>query len=95
MNKHKFLNIAISFLFIASFLLGPSSTGIAMPLGQTESSGDLIGPKLPDSPVDESKVPHYFGPYSNYANSAFTLADVSVDITGDGSGGYRNGQCRC
>ena len=42
--------------------------------------------KLPDSPVDESKVPHYFGPYSNYANSAFTLADVTVDITGDGSG---------
>ncbi|MCJ7551427.1 MAG: multicopper oxidase domain-containing protein [Anaerolineae bacterium] len=31
-------------------------------------------------------MPHYYGPYSNYANSAFTRADVTVDITGDGTG---------
>jgi len=30
--------------------------------------------------------PHYFGPWPNYANSPFTLADVSVSITGDGTG---------
>ena len=43
-------------------------------------------PALPASAVDESKVPHYFGPYPNWANSQFTLPDVAVTITGDGNG---------
>ncbi len=41
---------------------------------------------MPMSPTDESKVPHAFGPYPNWANSPFTLADVVVDISGDGTG---------
>ena len=36
----------------------------------------------PSSPVDESKVPHYFGPYPNWANSPLTQADATVTITG-------------
>jgi FtsP/CotA-like multicopper oxidase with cupredoxin domain len=36
---------------------------------------------LPSSPVDQSKVPHYFGPYPNWANSPLTLADATVTIT--------------
>lgn len=40
----------------------------------------------PLSPTDETKVPHYFGPFPNWANSPFTLPDVKVDITGDGTG---------
>ena len=28
---------------------------------------------MPMNPTDESKVPHYFGPYPNWANSPFTL----------------------
>jgi len=40
----------------------------------------------PASPTDESKVPHYFGPYPNWANSPFTLPDAGVAISGDGSG---------
>jgi FtsP/CotA-like multicopper oxidase with cupredoxin domain len=43
-------------------------------------------PALPASAVDESKVPHYFGPYPNWANSPFTLPDVAVTIDGDGFG---------
>ncbi len=43
-------------------------------------------PALPASAVDESKVPHYFGPYPNWANSQFTLPDVAVTIDGDGAG---------
>jgi hypothetical protein len=31
---------------------------------------------MPASPTDETKVPHYFRPYSNWANSPFTLADA-------------------
>lgn len=41
---------------------------------------------MPMSPTDESKVPHYFGPYPNWANSPFTLADAQVVITGNGTG---------
>jgi FtsP/CotA-like multicopper oxidase with cupredoxin domain len=41
---------------------------------------------MPMSATDESKVPHYFGPNPNWANSPFTLPDVAVEITGDGAG---------
>lgn len=41
---------------------------------------------LPSSPVDESKVPHYYGPYPNWALSPLTLPDVAVEIVGDGTG---------
>ena len=40
----------------------------------------------PSGPTDESKVPHYFGPYPNWANSPLTKADATVRITGDGTG---------
>ena len=40
----------------------------------------------PTDPTDETKVPHYFGPYPNWANSPVTLPDVNVAILGDGSG---------
>jgi hypothetical protein len=41
---------------------------------------------LPKSATDETKVPHYFGPYSNYANSPYSVGDATVTIGGDGSG---------
>lgn len=43
----------------------------------------------PTSPTDETKVPHYFGPYPNWANSPYTLstADVTLDDpAGTGAG---------
>src|SRR5262245_38481454 len=40
----------------------------------------------PDNPTDETKVPHYFGPYPNWANSPYALPDAQVAITGNGSG---------
>ena len=36
---------------------------------------------VPASATDETKVPHYFGPYHNWANSPQTLADAIVKIT--------------
>ena len=44
--------------------------------------GKLFSPEqsMAMSPVDESKVPHYFGPYPNWANSPFTLPAVAVNI---------------
>ena len=46
----------------------------------------------PLSPTDNSRVPHYFGPYSNWANSPQVLTDATVTITpktGDITGGRR------
>ncbi len=40
----------------------------------------------PASATDESKVPHYFGPYPNWANSPLTLSSADVTIDGDGTG---------
>jgi FtsP/CotA-like multicopper oxidase with cupredoxin domain len=44
------------------------------------------GQAAPDSPTDESKVPHYFGPWPNWALSPLTVGDATVSITGDGAG---------
>lgn len=41
---------------------------------------------IPANPTDESVVPHYFGPFPNWANSPLTLPDVAVAILGDGAG---------
>lgn len=40
----------------------------------------------PTSPVDQSKIPHYFGPFPNWANSPYTLPNATVTITGPGTG---------
>ncbi len=40
----------------------------------------------PTSPIDQSKVPHYFGPFPNWANSPLTLPAVEVVISGAGTG---------
>jgi len=40
----------------------------------------------PTSATDETKVPHYFGPSPNWANSPLTMATADVRITGSGTG---------
>jgi FtsP/CotA-like multicopper oxidase with cupredoxin domain len=70
MNNRKFLNLVITLLVGASLLLGITGRVTA----------------APTDPKDETKVPHYFGPYPNYANSPFTLPDAIVTIDGDGTG---------
>ena len=39
-----------------------------------------VSAAAPTSPTDETKVPHYFGPYPNWANSPQVLADAIVTI---------------
>ncbi len=41
---------------------------------------------VPTSETDEANVPHYFGPWPNWANSPLTTPNVEVEILGDGSG---------
>src|SRR5512134_973565 len=70
MKVRKLLNIVVSLMVVATLFLGSGSKAEAMPM----------------NPTDETKVPHYFGPYPNWANSPFTLPDVQVVISGDGTG---------
>src|SRR4030067_1112488 len=73
MNIRKFLNYGLLLLVFVSRIVGSSTQ--PRPVGA-----------MPTDPQDESKVPHYFGPYPNWANSPFTLPDVAVTISGDGTG---------
>ncbi len=74
MSVRKFLKYTLLVLVFISFIIGNAS--------QTQP-----GAAMPMSPTDESKVPHYFGPYPNWANSPFTLPDVSVNIDPPPAGG--------
>ncbi len=42
---------------------------------------------MPMSATDSSVVPHYFGPYPNWANSPQVLADAVVTLSGGGGTG--------
>ena len=44
------------------------------------------GGAMPIGPKDETKVPHYFGPFPNWALSPLTTSSATVDIGGDGTG---------
>ena len=44
------------------------------------------GEALPAGPTDSAKVPHYFGPWTNWALSPLTLPDANVVINGAGTG---------
>lgn len=54
-----------------------------------QGGGGLAQAAPPTSTTDEAAVPHYFGPWPNWANSPLTLSKASVQITdpsGSGSG---------
>jgi FtsP/CotA-like multicopper oxidase with cupredoxin domain/fibronectin type 3 domain-containing protein len=70
MTKYKVMNIVVSLMVLTTTLFGYNTRADAMPM----------------DPMDESKVPHYFGPYPNWANSPLTMPDVQVVITGNGTG---------
>ena len=63
-------------------------TTIAPAVARPTAPGATSAPTLaaPASAVDQTKVPHYFGPYPNWANSPMTAADATVAITGNGTG---------
>ncbi|MFZ1771763.1 MAG: fibronectin type III domain-containing protein, partial [Caldilinea sp.] len=63
----------------------PPSAAEPEPEDQT-SAGIVQAASPPSSPTDLTRVPHYFGPYPNWANSPFALPDVTVQIIGNGSG---------
>ena len=70
MLNRKHIKIFVSLIMLISMML-PSNFRVSA---------------TPTGPTDESKVPHYYGPYPNWANSPLTLPDAQVVITGNGTG---------
>src|SRR5512135_3596229 len=84
MSSHKVLKVTVSILMLLSLLFG----GIA-PVSAQQGKNSAVAASVSTKPTiatDETKVPHYFGPYPNWANSPFTLPNATVEIQGDGSG---------
>src|SRR5512147_2666841 len=86
MSSYKALNRFISILMVLSLLFNGSigiiqvsAQGAQSPVGNSTSA-------MPMNPTDETKVPHYFGPYPNWANSPLTQPNAVIEIQGDGSG---------
>ena len=64
-------NKLFNFLLIFTLMFG--AFGQAQAQGQTAPSKSVASRDinaLPAGPTDETKVPHYFGPYPNWANSS-------------------------
>ena len=64
--------IAVVSLFAISLTTGE--------VARQASPGGKVNAAAPTSATDESKVPHYFGPYPNWAYSPQVLADAVVSI---------------
>ena len=66
------------------------AASMAMIVAQSVMAGLVAAPAFAAPPgfsaTDSSKVPHYFGPYPNWANSPQTLSDAVVAVTAFGPG---------
>ena len=59
----------------------------AAPTRSPAAGAGTVSAKAPTSPTDPTKIPHYFGPYPNWANSPQVLADAVVHLTNGGGAG--------
>src|ERR1044072_2478744 len=66
MFNRKFLNMLVSLRVLTTLVVRGNIKATAMTM----------------HPKDETKVPHYFGPNPNWANSPFRVPDVAVTLTG-------------
>jgi FtsP/CotA-like multicopper oxidase with cupredoxin domain len=73
----------------AGFRLPKKRTVVALTaaIAALSAGGIAVTQSMPANDKDESKVPHYFGPNPNWANSPFRLPDVAVELTNGGGSG--------
>lgn len=67
----------------------PAAARQAAPVALSQATSAAVTQAAPATPTDQTKVPHYYGPFPNWANSPLTLPDIAVTITdplGEGSG---------
>ena len=71
---------------IAGTLAGVPAATVTALTGQPLQNLPAAEAATPTSPTDSTKVPHYFGPWPNWANSPLTRPNATVTIAGDGTG---------
>jgi FtsP/CotA-like multicopper oxidase with cupredoxin domain len=71
MFNRKFLNLIVSLMVLTTLVFG----------------GNIKATAAAGAAVDETKIPHYFGPNPNWALSPLRQAEVVVNVTGGGGTG--------
>ncbi len=85
-TRRIFSLLVLASMLASLLMIGGVSPASAANGASPVASGSSSPAAVPISPVDQTKVPHYFGPWPNWALSPLTMADVSVTIGGDGTG---------
>ena len=83
---------SLATLAVMTFTFGQGSASASQVVTATDPSAMVMQDAAPVSnaptdPKDETKVPHYFGPYPNWANSPQVLSNAIVAISGGGGTG--------
>ena len=87
MNQQRTARRKLTAVVGAGALLAGTFVGTAaLVVGPTSSANAVAVAGAPTSETDATKVPHYFGPWPNWANSPFTTSRAKVDIAGSGTG---------
>jgi FtsP/CotA-like multicopper oxidase with cupredoxin domain len=79
MLNRKILNTIVSVLMVISLTLGGTISVSAREAQNTIEASDTSA--MPMNEWDETKIPHYYGPWPNWANSPQVLANAVVSIT--------------
>ena len=69
-----------------SAIVASAATVLALGLQAGVVPATVAAASPPTGATDASKVPHYFGPWPNWANSPLTLPTATVSITDTGTG---------
>src|SRR5688572_27872716 len=77
-NSRPITALAGVMALLLSALAANATLGLSAPPAAAASA--------PTSATDETKVPHYFGPSPNWANSPLTMSTADVKIAGAGAG---------
>jgi FtsP/CotA-like multicopper oxidase with cupredoxin domain len=80
MISRKILHLLVLVAMLGSLVLFSGVSPVSAQNRQNPPVGQPNSKDMPMSPTDETKVPHYFGPWPNWANSPFTLPDINVTI---------------
>lgn len=69
-----------------SAIIASAATVLALGMQAGVVPATVAAASPPTGSTDASKVPHYFGPWPNWANSPLTLPTATVSITDGGTG---------
>ena len=64
--------------FVVAAMLCLGVVGQATAAVAPRAADQATAASMPASPTDESKVPHYFGPYPNWALSPLTIGSFPL-----------------